>query len=146
MKSLLARLGGQGGEAFHRCGRPEVVHNLFCRPNRWRGSRVRRRVGAGRFARWRGVGMVGLVALGVVSACMAAGPPRLEPLVQVGKWPCFTRGEAYDVKAVGSRAYVALGQGGLAILDVSNPASPVRLGGYDTSGTAYGVAVSGTMA
>jgi len=25
----------------------------------------------------------GVVAMGVVSACMAAGPPRLEPLVQV---------------------------------------------------------------
>ncbi len=46
----------------------------------------------------------------------------------------------------GTLAYVADGDAGLQIIDVSNPASPVRLGGYDTSGTAYGVAVSGTVA
>jgi hypothetical protein len=34
-------------------------------------------------------------------------------------------------------------EGGLAVLDASNPASPVRLGGYDTSGSAFGVAVAG---
>jgi hypothetical protein len=32
---------------------------------------------------------------------------------------------------------------GLQIIDVSNPASPVRLGGYDSSGFAWGVAVAG---
>jgi hypothetical protein len=31
----------------------------------------------------------------------------------------------------------------LQVIDVSNPANPQRVGGYDTSGTAYGVAVSG---
>jgi hypothetical protein len=32
---------------------------------------------------------------------------------------------------------------GLQVLDVSNPANPQRVGGYDTSGLALGVAVSG---
>ena len=32
------------------------------------------------------------------------------------------------------------------VIDVSNPASPQRVGGYDTSGEAYGVAVSGNFA
>ena len=40
-------------------------------------------------------------------------------------------------------AYVADDDAGLQIIDVSNPASPVRLGGYDTSGYAWGVAVAG---
>ncbi len=32
------------------------------------------------------------------------------------------------------------------MIDVSNPANPQRVGGYDTSGYAYGVAVSGNYA
>ena len=32
------------------------------------------------------------------------------------------------------------------VIDVSNPASPQRVGGYDTSGYAYGVAASGNFA
>ncbi len=35
---------------------------------------------------------------------------------------------------------------GLQVIDVSNPANPQRVGGYDTSGNAYGVAVSGNYA
>src|SRR4051794_40345987 len=46
----------------------------------------------------------------------------------------------------GSCAYVADGNSGLQVIDVSNPASPQRVGGYDTSGTAYGVTVSGNCA
>ena len=32
------------------------------------------------------------------------------------------------------------------MIDVSNPANPQRVGGYDTSGYAHGVAVSGNYA
>ena len=35
---------------------------------------------------------------------------------------------------------------GLQVIDVSNPATPQRVGGYDTSGEAWGVAVSGNYA
>ncbi len=89
-----------------------------------------------------------VLALGLVLNALPVGaaPPRLEPLLQEGKWPEVPHGEARDVKVVGNRAYLAYGSGGLEIIDVSNPASPVRLGGYDTSGDAQGVAVSGTIA
>ena len=54
----------------------------------------------------------------------------------------------------GNYAYVAesslyrqrCGLGGLQVIDVSNPANPQRVGGYDTSGSAQGVAVSGNYA
>jgi hypothetical protein len=36
--------------------------------------------------------------------------------------------------------------GGLQVIDVSDPANPQRVGGYDTSGEAQGVAVSGHYA
>jgi hypothetical protein len=35
---------------------------------------------------------------------------------------------------------------GLQVIDVSNPNNPQRVGGYDTSGYALGVAVSGNYA
>jgi hypothetical protein len=41
---------------------------------------------------------------------------------------------------------VADGEAGLQVIDVSNPADPQRVGGYDTSGEARGVAVSGNYA
>ncbi len=43
----------------------------------------------------------------------------------------------------GAYVYVAEEYAGLEILDVSDPAAPVRVGGYETSGYAGGVAVAG---
>ncbi len=55
-------------------------------------------------------------------------------------------GEAWRVAVSGNYAYVAGDVGGLHVFDVSNPAKPQRVGGYDTSGYAHGVAVSGNYA
>ena len=41
---------------------------------------------------------------------------------------------------------MADGDAGLQVIDVSNPTNCVRVGGYDTSGYALGVAVSGNYA
>jgi hypothetical protein len=46
----------------------------------------------------------------------------------------------------GSYAYIADDWAGLQIIDVSNPAIPVRVGGYDTPGNCVGVQVSGGYA
>ena len=51
-----------------------------------------------------------------------------------------------DVVVSGNLAYVADYDAGLQIIDVSNPAAPVRRGAYDTSGWASGVYVSGNLA
>ena len=40
------------------------------------------------------------------------------------------------VAVSGNYAYVADGVAGLQVIDVSNPANPQRVGGYDTSGYA----------
>jgi hypothetical protein len=47
---------------------------------------------------------------------------------------------------VGSLVYVADGDAGLQVIDVSNPANPVRVGGYYTGGYASGVQVVGNLA
>ena len=50
-----------------------------------------------------------------------------------------------DVAVSGTLAYVADGDGGLRVIDVSNSAAPHEVGYYDTPGWAEGVAVSGTL-
>ena len=52
----------------------------------------------------------------------------------------------YDVAVSGNYAYVAGGDGGLRIIDISNPAAPTEAGFYDTPGDARGVAVAGNYA
>ena len=53
---------------------------------------------------------------------------------------------AQAVQIVGNIAYVADGNSGLQILDISNPAAPFRLSFYDTPGVAMGICVDGTTA
>jgi hypothetical protein len=47
-----------------------------------------------------------------------------------------------DIKVVGSLVYVAAGNAGLKIVDVSSPSSPRILGSLATAGNAYGLAVA----
>ena len=54
---------------------------------------------------------------------------------------------ARDIAISGNRMYTASGfTNGFQIFDISSPASPVRMGIYDTPGQALGVAVSGDYA
>ena len=55
-------------------------------------------------------------------------------------------GVVRGVAVAGSYAYVADDDAGLQVINIANPASPVRVGGYDTSGRAYDVAVAGSYA
>ncbi len=57
-----------------------------------------------------------------------------------------THGAARDIAIDGTTAYVADGDSGLKMIDISNPAAPVLLGSIDTPGTAEGIVVSGTTA
>ncbi|UZO74948.1 DUF4347 domain-containing protein [Microcystis aeruginosa str. Chao 1910] len=60
-----------------------------------------------------------------------------------------TSGYAYDVQVVGNYAYVADGDSGLQIIDISNPTNPTLKGNYDTTSSfhwAYDVQVVGNYA
>jgi hypothetical protein len=75
--------------------------------------------------------------------------PSNSPPVNVtfkANWPGFTAGPALDVQVVGTLAYLAIGGGGLLILDVSDPANPRKVGAFDTLGEARSVTVSGDYA
>lgn len=64
----------------------------------------------------------------------------------LGQWPGYPRGDAARVVLRGNRAFVSLGEAGLAIYDVSGGGTPVRLGGWDTPGTLEGIDVVGSVA
>ncbi|MBE7504559.1 MAG: immunoglobulin domain-containing protein [Verrucomicrobiales bacterium] len=70
----------------------------------------------------------------------------LVPLDHLGSWPGGNTGHPVVVWPSGDRAYVAQQEGGLAILDITDPARPVRLGGIQTADRAYDVCVVGDYA
>ena len=93
-----------------------------------------------------GVAMVGRYAyLGVGPRILILDMANPVTPVVVGQsaiLPAFVEG----VAVVEGYAYVADGQAGLRVINVSNPAMPTEVGGYDTPGWAYSVAVAGTYA
>ncbi|MBI4324894.1 MAG: hypothetical protein HY674_06485 [Chloroflexi bacterium] len=62
-----------------------------------------------------------------------------------GFWPGNADDYYWTVQVVGEHAFVAEGNTGLIVIDVSNPARPMRVGGYNT-GEARDVHVVGTYA
>ncbi len=61
-------------------------------------------------------------------------------------WPAVKGGPAWGVFVREHLAYVAQGDAGLAIYDVSNPANPMFVGAYPTVGHAKSVQVVGNLA
>ncbi|MBI4324331.1 MAG: hypothetical protein HY674_03625 [Chloroflexi bacterium] len=78
-----------------------------------------------------------LFCLWILATC-AQGLSADEPVTGrlLSKWPGFFPGECQDVALEGDRLHAAVGEGGLAVLDVSNPANIRALGGYSTGGDA----------
>lgn len=78
-----------------------------------------------------------LLGVGLFSAAaFAAASPVL-----VSQWPAGNRGPVQAVQVNSNLAYCAIGEGGLAILDVSNPAKPSWVGDCDTPGLAVDIAL-----
>ena len=57
-----------------------------------------------------------------------------------------TPGHAHHIIMRDNYAYVADGESGLLILDISDRANPMLIGSYDTPDTAHGIALSGDYA
>jgi len=69
-------------------------------------------------------------------------PPGLTPLGTLFDDPTA---DAEAVVCSNGYAYVACGYAGLIIFNVSDPANPVRIGGYDTEGRALDIAVRSNL-
>lgn len=85
-----------------------------------------------------------VVAL-MVGTCSSVLGAELAPVLE-GRWPEHGRGWAVAVAVSGNCAYVAVGEAGLMVIDVTNPASPQRVGQHNTRGYILGAAVSGRYA
>ena len=66
-------------------------------------------------------------------------PSQMKEVGVTAPFPHFVQ----DIAISGRLAYVAAGGGGLRVVDVSNPASPVEIGAWESPGYAEGVAVAG---
>ena len=86
---------------------------------------------------WTLIACAGLPGLGWFGVALGG---ELDPIPR-GSWPGFLRGPANAVAVSGSYAYVAAGDVGLQVIDISNPTNALAVGGYDTSGYASGLAV-----
>src|SRR3954471_5726997 len=51
--------------------------------------------------------------------------------VHLGEWPGYNRGDPKAVRIVGDRAYVAGLLQGLEVMEISDPAKPTHIGGWD---------------
>ncbi len=83
------------------------------------------------------------------SATSAAAVLSMRPgvsVTSVGAWPGYDRGEAAAVAVQGDLAYMACGSGGLQIVYIHDPNTPIAVGRVDIRGDAYRVAVSGDYA
>jgi hypothetical protein len=95
----------------------------------------------------KGVFVAGLegsfaVLAAVIFFEMQVTAAALNPVLE-GTWPA---GTALGVAVTSRQAYVADGDAGLQVLDVSDSANPRKVGGYATGNRAYGVAASGRYA
>lgn len=73
------------------------------------------------------------------------GTISLHPYEFTYKGSYDTPDRAYGVCISGKYAYVADGDSGLRIIDISNPSVPALAGSYDTSANSQGIAVSGNL-
>ncbi len=87
-----------------------------------------------------------LIASGCwVGSCATQAQPNVT-FKLLGQWAPTLISSVQAVQVVGQRAYVGLDQGGVVILDISQPEMPAKLGGYDTGGAIGGMAVVGNYA
>ena len=90
-------------------------------------------------------GALGLAFAVSLNGCGAALASDVSPVLK-GSWPGDTMGRTWDVALSGNYAYLADGDAGLRVIDVSNAAYPKKVADYSTTSSAWAVAVSGPYA
>jgi hypothetical protein len=67
-------------------------------------------------------------------------------LRKLSSWPGYARGETRDIQVIGGKAYLAMGEGGLCIVDVQDATQPGVLGRLDLPGVADEIDVLNDLA
>lgn len=70
--------------------------------------------------------------------------PESAVLEEVGAWPPYVSGEAYDMVTDGEHVYLAAGAAGLRVINISDATKPQFVADLDTAGSARGVELVGT--
>lgn len=89
---------------------------------------------------------ISLLALYLIITCGRPDAPEDSTATFTLLSTCSLKGYAYDIDVVGAYAYIADGQAGLQIIDITDPESTYVVGEYITSKTAQGVAIRDTLA
>jgi hypothetical protein len=90
-----------------------------------------------------------MIAFVIFSTCLMVWCGRPEPseeIIYTTLSTCMLPGYAEDVHIDGDYAYIANGQAGLQIVNISNPESTYIVGEYITSKSAQGVAIRDSLA
>jgi hypothetical protein len=87
-----------------------------------------------------------LSLLAWVGAGWCAAAAEGTPLELRGEWPGFTNAYVTHAQVAGTNAFITVGEQGLLIADVSDPANPRRVGSCGMGGYAYRVSVAGGYA
>ena len=87
-----------------------------------------------------------IFAFAAIFACSVSNAqPRIKA-AQPGVWPGFARGQVQAVRVSGTYAYIALGQDGLAVIDISDPTRPIPVGSAAGGGQAWALDLAGNYA
>lgn len=91
---------------------------------------------------------LGALATLVALVLGGTGDPETEysPLERLASWPGYGRGPAVDIAVANDHAFVAIEEGGLLVLDISDPGRLVRVSSYALRGQAKCVRVSDSRA
>src|ERR1041384_7315872 len=71
--------------------------------------------------------------------------PHIRPLSNT-TWPGVKLGPLFDVAVSGDYAYAVMGENGMSIFRISDPANPMPVGGAATGGAAYKIRVVNKLA
>jgi len=96
-------------------------------------------------ARWLRLSVLATLAALVLGGVGGpdSGPALLDRL---GSWPGYGRGPAADVAVANHYAFVAIEEGGLLVLDITDPSKPLRAASYPLAGQTHFVRVAGARA
>jgi hypothetical protein len=86
-----------------------------------------------------------LMLSAVLASVGQQNPPEFD-FRKLSSWPGYARGSGRDIQVAAGKAYLAMGDGGLCIVNVQDPNSPSVLGRVDVPGIADEVDVLNNLA
>src|SRR5689334_21509532 len=84
-----------------------------------------------------------IISLSLLCCCQFFAGEAPVKLRLLGSWPGHGRGQVGSLALTGDRAYYTASDGGVVMLDISNPENIRPLGGLQTQDIAHSIALAG---